>query len=200
MRLGNKMLHKLLISFFSFITIQTAHAWTVNSQIAIGPKGEFQDTVTLSCRPDETLCQQVCQAKDSCWKEQELCFNCLGTANPILRTVFTEINRLYRNSKKVVPTAEIEKVFQKEHVFISARSIYNFYSAVDNADVLARFQSLCPTSSTQPLVVLGKNLNNEPVQIKYIICEGIGQYNQGMYVLEYSPQTQVGITNLTTKP
>lgn len=194
------MTRKILTTIISLLIAPTVQAWSVTSQVGVGAKGEFQDAVTLFCRPDETLCQQVCQSKDSCWKEQELCFNCLGTANPLLRTVFTELNRLYRNSKQVVAAKDLAKVFQKDHVFIAARSIYNFYSAVDNADVLARFQSLCPTPSTQPLVVLGKNLNNEPIQIKYIICEGTGQYNQGMYVLEYSPQAQIGNSNFNTKP
>lgn len=167
-----------------------AQAWTIESKVQVGPKGEFIDTVTLFCRADESLCETVCNDKNACHKEQELCFNCLGTANPVLRTVFTEVDRLYRNTLQAVPVQDTAKVFKSSHVFIAARSIYNFYSAIDSVEVQTRFQNLCPNPSAQPLLVLEKNLNNEPTRIKYVICDGTGPYNQEMQVLEYSPRVE----------
>ncbi|CAE78708.1 cation-transporting ATPase [Bdellovibrio bacteriovorus] len=182
----------ILLSLTLLLNVQAAFAWSVESAVGTGPRGEFQDTVTLYCRPDETLCQEVCKNQNSCWKEQELCFNCLGTTNPILRTVFTEIDRLYRTTQRVLPQTEVAKVFTKDHVFVAAKSIYNFYSAIDNQEVLARFQGLCPTGSGQPLIVLEKNKFQEPSRIKFIVCDGAGQYDQGMYVMEYNPQVETG--------
>lgn len=182
--------------FISIMGMSSAHAWSITSAVSVGNKGQFQDSVTLYCRPDEPLCKYVCNDANSCWKEQEVCFNCLGMANNVLRTVFTELERLYRNTNKAVEVKDVAKVFSKDHVFIAARSIYNFYMDLNKEEVQTLFQSLCPTKSAQPLVVLSKNSNNEPVQIKYIICEGTGQYNQDMYVLEYAPQTQIGNGNL----
>lgn len=170
----------------------SAQAWTVESKVQVGSKGEFSDTVTLYCRADETLCETVCGDKNSCHKEQELCFNCLGTANPVLRTVFTEVDRLYRNTLKVIPVQDTAKVFKNSHIFIAARSIYNFYSAIDSVEVQTRFQNLCAATTAEPLLVLEKNLNNEPIRIKYVICEGGGPYNQEMQVLEYSPKVETG--------
>lgn len=188
---------KLIFALFvTFIALSSAHAWSITSQVKVSQSGQFQDSVTLYCRPDEALCKNVCNDANSCWKEQDVCFNCLGMANNVLRTVFTELERLYRNTNQVIEVKDIEKVFRKDHVFIAARSIYNFYMDLNKDEVQTLFQSLCPTRSAQPLVVLGKNSNNEPVQIKYIICEGTGQYNQDMYVLEYAPQTEIGNGNL----
>lgn len=181
-------MRNFLISLFVLLSLEAAQAWSINTSIEIGPKGEFQDRVTLSCRPDEVVCNLVCKNSDSCVKQQELCYNCLGTSSPLLRTVFTEINRLYENSARVLTLDEVARVFNKDHVFVAAKSIYNFYSAVDDSTVLARFQSLCPTMSPSPLIILSKNRNNEPQHIKYVVCEGVGAYDQNMYVLEYNPQ------------
>ncbi|KHD90049.1 MAG: cation-transporting ATPase [Bdellovibrio sp. ArHS] len=186
----------VLALIIAILSTSVSHAWSMSSQVRVSPTGQFQDSVTLYCRPDEALCKNVCNDANSCWKEQEVCFNCLGMANNVLRTVFTELERLYRNTRQVIEVKDVEKVFRKDHVFIAARSIYNFYMDLNKDEVQTLFQSLCPTHSAQPLVVLGKNSNNEPVQIKYIICEGNGQYNQDMYVLEYAPQTQIGNGNL----
>ncbi len=165
-----------------------AYAWQAHSQVIVGPKGEFQDSVTLYCRPDETLCFQVCGDSNACTKEQELCYNCLGTYNPLLKTVFTEIERLYRNTGRIVGPTTTANVFKADHIFVSAKSIYNFYTPVDAEVIQQRFQELCPTQSASPIVVMGKNGYNEPNSIKYIICEGQGPFNQDMAILEYSPQ------------
>lgn len=183
---------KHLLTALILLGTLNVHAWTLESKVQVGSKGEFSDTVTLFCRADESLCETVCGDKNSCHKEQELCFNCLGTANPILRTVFTEVDRLYRNTLQAVPVQNAAKVFKSSHVFVAARSIYNFYSAIDSVEVQTRFQNLCPSPSAQPLLVLEKNLNNEPTRIKYVICDGVGPYNQEMQVLEYSPRVESG--------
>jgi hypothetical protein len=181
---------KLMMSLIILLNFQVAFAWTVNTEVEISAKGGFQDQVTLSCRPGEPLCSTICGNADSCAKEQELCYNCLGTSSPLLRTVFTEIDRLYQNSSRVLSGSEVAQVFSKDHVFVAAKSIYNFYSAIDDAAVLARFQSLCPNASPAPLIVLSKNRNNEPNHIQYVVCEGVSAYDQNMYVLEYNPQVE----------
>ena len=181
-------MRNLILSLFVLFNIQVALAWNINSAIGIGPQGQFEDRVTLTCGPGDKVCSAVCGNADACVKEQELCYNCLGTSSPLLRTVFTEINRLYQNNSRVLPLNEVASVFKKDHVFVAAKSIYNFYSAIDDSAVLARFQSLCPTASPSPLIVLSKNRNSEPQHIKYVVCEGVGAYDQSMYVLEYNPQ------------
>lgn len=165
-----------------------AQAWSLESRIQANSRGQFQDSVTLYCRADESLCLKICGDEKSCWKEQELCFNCLGTGNFALRTVFTAIERLYQNTLKTLETEDVEKVFKQDHVFVAARSIYNFYLDLNDEKIRNLFQSLCPFHSTQPLVVLGKNSLNEPIQIKYIVCEDPVTQNHDMYALEYRPQ------------
>lgn len=187
-----KTLVALALTFISL----NSQAWTVETTVEVGHQGEFRDTVALFCRPDEPLCQSVCGDRNACWKEQELCFNCLGTANPVMRTVFTELDRLYRNTAKALPATEVARVFRSEHVFVAARSIYNFYSAIDSSEVRERFLRMCGTATDQPLLVLEKNKNNEPVRIKYVVCNGAGDYNQEMQVLEYAPQVNSGMNEI----
>lgn len=191
----------LLVFLFNCLALHAA-AWSLTSQVDVSEQGAFRDTVTVYCRPDEHLCQDICQNQDSCWKEQELCFNCLGTSNPILRTVFTEVDRLFHNTLRILSTEESAKVFSARYIFISARSIYNFYSALDNEAVRSKFQTLCPNTTREPLIVVETNKNHEPSGIRYVICEGTGPYNQGMYVLEYSPHVETGpmTLNLNVKP
>ena len=181
-------MRNLFLSLFILFNVQVSLAWNINSNVEIGPKGQFLDRLTMTCAPGDATCSQVCGDAASCVKEQELCYNCLGTSSPVLRTVFTDMNRLYQNNTRVLPSSEVAGVFKKDHIFVAAKSIYNFYSAIDDSAVLARFQSLCPTDSPSPLIVLSKNRNNEPQHIKYVVCEGVGAYDQSMYVLEYNPQ------------
>lgn len=166
-----------------------ANAWQAHSQVIVGPNGQLQDSVTLYCRPDELLCLRTCGNSEACIKEQELCYNCLGTANPILKVVFTEIDRLFRITPRPLGFSETSNVFRADHIFVTAKSIYNFYTPVDSEAILMRFKYLCNTNDTpEPIVVLGKNAYNEPNQIKYVICNGTGPMNQDMHVLEYNPQ------------
>lgn len=178
------------VILFMLLSSLNTYAWQLQSQVILGPKGDFQDSVALYCRPDELLCLRVCRDSAACIKEQELCYNCLGTSNPLLRIVFTEIDRLYRNTARVINPTETANVFRADHIFIAAKSIYNFYAAVDNEIIRTRFQALCQSDTADPIIVMGKNGYNEPNSIKYIICDGKGPADQGMYVLEYSPQVQ----------
>lgn len=182
---------KITLFFISMLLSHASSAWIIQTNIVTGDKGQLQDQVTLFCRPEEPYCTLVCDNNDVCVKEQELCYNCLGTANPILRTVFTEIDRLYTNTLRSATLNEIVDAYSEGHIYIAAKSIFNFYSALDNSEVLMRFQSLCPTSTMNPIIVLKKNKNNEPTQIKYVICEGEGQYNQDMFILAYDPQIAI---------
>lgn len=184
---------RVLLLFISLLASTTTMAWTLEAKIVAGPNGLLQDQAALYCRPDETLCNFICKNDSSCVKEQELCYNCLGTANPILRTVFTEVDRLYSNTQQVATVSDVANVFNKNHVYIAARSIYNFFTSLENEDVQKRFQNLCPTNTPSPILVLAKNKNNEPTQIKYVICEGSGSYNQDMYILAYDPQVEINL-------
>ncbi len=184
-------MNKIVLFLFSMLVSNISSAWIIQTNIVAGEKGQLKDQVTLYCRPEEPYCTLVCDNNDVCVKEQELCYNCLGTVNPILRTVFTEIDRLYINTFRTASLNEIIDAYAEGHIYVAAKSIFNFFSAIDNSETLMRFRSLCPTTTSNPIVVLKKNKNNEPTQIKYIICEGEAQYDQDMYILAYDPQVEV---------
>jgi hypothetical protein len=181
------------------ISSLNTYAWQIHSQVVAGPKGEFRDTLALYCNPNELLCLRVCGDSTSCVKEQELCYNCLGTSNPLLRIVFTEIDRLYRGTASVVGFTVTAHTIFADHIFIAARSIYNFYTPVDNAIIRARFQELCKNDTRDPIIVMGKNAYNEPNSIKYIICNQ-NEGDHGMYVLEYDPQVQLRLSTYINEP
>jgi hypothetical protein len=190
----HKSIQKLLCVFavigLSFLNVPTAFAWRATLQVTEGISNDFLDSLSITCNPDEKVCEDVCNEKDFCWKEQELCLNCFGTANLSLRTVYTELERLYYNTHQILNPADTAKVFSAHHTFVSARSIYNFYSNIDSPDVMQRFQSLCPESIGDPIVVLEKNRRQEPEKIKYIICDRSESSDQGIYILVYSPQVE----------
>jgi hypothetical protein len=176
-----------------FLTIGgfSAQAYTVKTKVGPDPKtGQLTEAVILTCSNEESLCTKTCGDAKSCYKTQEICYNCLGTSNPLMRTLFTELNQYYKNSGKLVAEENLPNVFKANHIFIAARSIFNFYTNVQSEDVAKKFSALCPRGSMNPIVVLETNGAKEVTAIKYVVCDPMIKASGDMYILEYSPSVQ----------
>lgn len=194
-------LTKILTVLAILISGLQAQAWTLNTSVGPDPKsGQLVEAIQLSCASDESLCTRTCNNPRSCYKLQEVCYNCLGTSNPLMRTLFTELNQYYRNTGALVPDSELPNVFKSKHIFIAAKSIFNFYTTVQNDDVAKRFKALCPRGSMNPIVVLETNAVREVSSIKYVICDPMAKAAGDLYVLEYSPTVQNGDEQDTEPP
>ena len=169
----------------------SAQAWTVKTKVAPEPlTGQLVEAVVLNCSNDETLCTRTCGDAKTCYKTQELCYNCLGTANPMMKTLFTDLNQYYRNSGNLVPDERLPEVFKANHIFVAARSIFNFQSNVMGEDIARKFQALCPRGSLNPIVVLETNQAKEVDAIKYVVCDPMIKAAGDMYILEFAPMVQ----------
>ena len=172
----------LLLSACLFFAI-FAQAWTINTALDFS-SGRYTEQVSLFCSPGEALCQQVCKHQNQCIRQQSLCFNCLGVGQPLLRILFTEVDRLYQRSSLTLSSDELSNVFKSSHLFISARSIFNYFTNVEDPEMLIRFRSLCPSSSYDAVFVLPLK-DSQPTEIKYLICKN-KEYESEFYVVEYS--------------
>jgi hypothetical protein len=125
----------------------------------------------INCADGDRFCNDLCHHNDSCEIEEKICYNCVGTSLP-MNSIFEQMGQKYRNTEEEVSPYElIDFLTQKKFISFTSKSIFNQIDAYDSPLLKTRFQGLCSTHVSYPIVLfeLG-NSSYSPKNVKYVLC------------------------------
>lgn len=170
---------KLLIALI-LLSFQ-CHAFEIKSVPMQNSAGVFQIFTQIQCQNlNDDSCQKICGVQDVCNRPEPTCLNCAGTANELIRILFTRLDSFYQSSPEHMSGEElIEYIATQKYVLLSSHSVYNFHKAWDAPETLALFQSFCDLPTEQPLLLVQLDNIGQPVELKAVICQdSMGSYAQ----------------------
>ena len=146
---------------FSVITV-LAHFFLFDSSAfgfliepAIRQSGQV---LLLTCDPDiETECLLICNSATSCEIRESTCKSCSGTQNLKLKRILDEVGTTLVADDSAAPSNRLFEILAS-HDFITlhARTLYNFSSQYQGAQINAQFRFLCPGTDDSTGILLLK--------------------------------------------
>lgn len=141
----------LVAAFVLFLTISplTSLGLGLSSVWDVKRNEKFLELV---CGEKDEDCTTVCYGDRVCKYREGYCFNCIG-GSLVLSHFFEGVGEIYVNSGEVVSSKEILGLIQSGNfVTITSQSEFNLVYRFNSRELKSRFQKLCHSMSSQPLV------------------------------------------------
>jgi len=167
-----KFLRGLLILFVGL----SAQAVEVSFYTEFSKQNVYQDVTKVICNTSEgNLCNYMCGNISECIRPELKCTNCAGTSDQFLRLIFTKSTQNFRVSNlSAWPTGNlVSYLADNYYVIVSYKSIYNFHKMWGSEEIAKSFKSFCPQEEVDPLFIVALNDNDQPSQLKAVICHNI---------------------------
>lgn len=173
-----------LVSFAGF-------ALDIKSVQSRNAQNVFQITTVIECKnAADDSCQKLCGQQDLCSRPEPSCVNCAGTANELIRILFTRLDSFYQPTMDRWSNEELVQYLNtKKYVLLSYQSVYNFHKAWGSAETLTLFQGFCQLPTEQPLLLLQLDSIGQPQELKAVICQDQnGSYAQKVQTRATAPE------------
>ena len=181
---------KTLITLISLIFVQQASAVLVENRLNLDID-VWQEEIVVTCQgQDSRICQDLCNDRSQCIAPQNSCRNCIGTTSSILRSVFTDFSQTWLRQAGALTANQLTRILASENtVLIGPKSIYNFYTSINDPSVAAKFNEVCGVDSSRipPLVVVETGETFVPEKVSHILCPS----SQGMTAFQLDNRTAV---------
>lgn len=164
---------KLFISLLVLQTSFQALAMEITSAQAKDDKGVYRIATVIQCTDAaDDSCMKICGDQQTCSRPEPTCVNCAGTANEMIRILFTRLESFYQPSTERLAAEElVQFLTTQKYVLLSHESVYNFHRTWGAPETLALFQSFCAEPTTAPLLLLQLDSIGQPQELKGVICQ-----------------------------
>ncbi|MFZ3231050.1 MAG: hypothetical protein WA160_12660 [Pseudobdellovibrio sp.] len=157
---------KTLLFLFSITLSLQTFGYQFRSQITTSPSDEIVKRLILTCKAEETICQEICSIRKGCILNETLCEDCATQQSQVLHTLFTDITSVFRTDVMFVDNKLIAEFFKrKKFMTISYDSFLNYFNPEKKSEIKATFESLCyvPVNDATILTVISDTNNLEEV-------------------------------------
>ncbi|MFP5519452.1 MAG: hypothetical protein ACLGGX_06080 [Bdellovibrionia bacterium] len=154
----------------------SAQALNLSAKLEQNESGSYQRMLKLTCESQEAqVCQQLCQHDSECTGAEPLCLNCAGTTWGLLKTLFTDVEKVYEAGAKFSLATLVEGLKAQKFVFLDSGSIYNYYGPSYSATMQSKINSLCPNSQQEAIMGVRLNASRIPEKIEFLVCKTPGE-------------------------
>lgn len=161
---------KMLISLL--LISSSAFAMDISSVPLKNEQGVYQINTVISCVAGDDSCQKLCGQAELCSRPEPICMNCAGTANELIRILFTRLDSFYQATMDRLNNEDlITYMNSAKYVLLSAQSVYNYHKPWDAPETLVLFQSFCQLPTVKPLLLLELDSVGQPHELKGVICQ-----------------------------
>jgi hypothetical protein len=130
---------------------------TASQALKVDPAiNEIGQALKIKCNsPEEDICTRICGHQFECFIQERFCRSCAGTQNLKLKRILDEVGTILVASDKILPADDLIRVLASGDFFtLHSRSIYNYSSEYNGAQINAQFRSLCQDQSDQTGILL----------------------------------------------
>ncbi len=149
---------KFILAFALFLASVTSPAWTLKEVVKRNSSNELARTFQVTCSSADLFCSELCQSQSDCEVSQDSCLGCLSDTDLVVRSVLLDADRIYEVSAPPMDSNQIIFLFSRGFSLLTPTSSANVFSdprdSADDARIRAKFQSLCPLPTQNPIIIL----------------------------------------------
>lgn len=160
------------IFFLSMITLQTQGV-ELKSKLALGPAGEFQKFLEVSCAAnDKPICNEVCNNDVLCKVPEVLCADCITQKSQLMYSIFTDVNSIFKANMMFIDTAQLIGFLKnKKFLSIPPDLFINMFTPEKKELLKKEFEQLCYIHVESATLLTTVNENNQVDEIVGVICK-----------------------------
>jgi hypothetical protein len=157
--------------FIFFFLSQILMGVCLAQKMEIHWNSSFAKELSVTCRPDETLCEEICGSADSCLIEEGPCQSCIGTGLQMYH-IFSSIGRSLSRQERHRPQELLSLLLLGNFVTLSSLDVFNIIDGYNSIGVLRKFESLCPEESLNQIVFFRTDPRTRKIySAEYLYCE-----------------------------
>lgn len=144
------MIRHSLLTLIFFMTSQLHAGFEISPQWS----GSYNKELVITCSPEETFCQRLCQNPSTCTQPEEFCLSCIGTSLTMSH-LLGELGRTIKASSTEVNSERMIRMLkQKAFATLGPRDVYNVIDASGSVRAIEKFEKLCPFPTEDQVVFL----------------------------------------------
>lgn len=163
---------KLFIMTTILLITQIASALEINSTIAISATGQLDKSVEITCHKNSTVCQEICAHESFCKIPEELCEDCSSDKSHLMKTVFTDINSIFKADIEFVSDQQMIQFFKTRKFMTIPYSVFlNPFNPEKKDYLKTEFEKLCYISVKDSTLIATLNSKNQVEDLVGVICK-----------------------------
>lgn len=154
-----------------FLT-QFSSALEINSTITLSPSGQIEKSIEITCDKKSTACLEICENETFCKIPEELCQDCSSDKSHLMKTIFTDVNSIFKADIQFVSEQQIVQFFKTRKFMTIPYSVFlNPFNPEKKDYIKSEFEKLCYISVKDSTLIATLNSNHEVEDLVGVICK-----------------------------